>query len=152
MAEENSQVSRELLKGGQGILCLDAKLCIGMPASHYKHKIQDIGIVGLWQDAIKHWQDALGCGVSGWLHYLGGVCLYLEKVFIVVSSKLLHLGCIANEAADPILPEGCDKSEPAWYKGLKVGQGCGGSGWLPFIKGCNGHRGVELEYADDVCE
>jgi len=65
VVKEGSQVGCELLEGGQGILCLNAKLCIGMPASHYKHEIQDIGIVGLRQDAIKHWQDALGCVASG---------------------------------------------------------------------------------------
>jgi len=81
-----------------------------------------------------------------------GVCPYPEKVFIVVSSELLHLGCIADKPADPILPERCDKSEPALYRCLKVGQGHGGGGRLPFIKGHNGRGGVELEYADDVCE
>ena len=103
---------------------MDAKLCIGMPASHHKHKVQNVRVVGFWQDTIEDWQDALWCVGSDRQYRLEhpSACPYLEKVLIVMGSKLLHLRCIANEPVDPILPKRCDKSEPTLGEGLTMGR------------------------------
>jgi len=63
VAEEDPQISCELFKGSESVFGMDPKLCIGMPASHHKYEVQNAGIVGVWQDAIKHQKDALWCVV-----------------------------------------------------------------------------------------
>lgn len=59
MSEEDPKIRRDLLKRGQGVFCVQTKLCIGMPASHDKNQIKDCLVVWGREKAIKDWECTL---------------------------------------------------------------------------------------------
>lgn len=151
MAEEDSQVGCELFKGGEGVLGMDSQLCIGMPASHHEQKVQDVGIVGLWKDAIKHRQNALGVSSGRWCHL--GLTLHIP-------GEGLH-SCGQRASSSAMHCQQTGESHLCQMVGQAgtciMGEvGIGSEVWilptLPFIKTGNGNRGVELEQSDNVGE
>jgi len=67
VTKEDAKVGCELFEGGEGVFSMDPKLCVGMPASHHKYKVQNVRVVGLFQDAIEDRKDALwGVALGDW--------------------------------------------------------------------------------------